>query len=353
MRRVTLTRGSVQHRLIVRSAIATGLVLATLYPFYASQTDNFKFTLVIIWAMAAIGLTLLTGLSGQISLAQSVFFAAGAYTSAILITDHGWHYLLTVPVGVIVAFVLGVLIGLPARRLSGLYLATVTLAAAVVMPPLLRRLSFTGGDNGIVVTTPSPPSWAGSIAQDQWIYLVALVVGLAVLTVAWSLTRSGYGRALIAMRDNEIAAQAFGVDAARLKVLTFAISAAMAGAAGSVYSFTVGFVGPASFDLFIAVGFLSAMVVGGVGSLAGAVLGAAFVRLMPDYTAEVSAALPGFVYGITLILVMLVLPRGIVGLLTRGRDLVVDLRDPVVVPNGPSSLAPEPSEPKESTAALS
>lgn len=327
MKRIQVVRGGRTARWTVRLSLAAVLIVALLFPFFADPTTNYKYTLVAIWAIAALGLNILTGYSGQISVAQSVFFAAGAYTSAILMTQQGWSYLETLPASLAVSFVLGIIIGMPARRLSGVYLATVTLAAAVVLRPVLERLSFTGGQSGIIVQQPTAPSWSG-LAPDQWLYLLALAGLIVALIVARNIRRGALGKVLIAMRDNEIAATAFGVDPAHMKVVAFAVSAAFGGLAGSLYTFTVGLVSPDSFDLLMSIGLLAAIVVGGIGTLSGAVIGAAFVRLMPEYASHVSDSLAGVVYGVTLIGFMLVMPRGLVGLAAWVRDRFVVLVDP-------------------------
>jgi len=328
MRKIRIARGGFVHRWLPRLALALALLIAIRLPFTQDATTNYKWTLVFIWATATLGLTLLCGFSGQISVAQSVFVASGAYTSGVLASNYDWNYLATIPPAIAISFVLGILVGLPALRLAGLYLAMVTVAAAVITPPILNQLEFAGGHLGTIVTAPEAPSWSG-LAQDQWLYFVALAAALLTAVAIRNLSRGRFGKALIALKDNETAAQTFGIPPARLKTLAFGVSAAAGGLAGSLYAFVVGIVAPESFGLFMAIGFLSAAVLGGVRSLAGAFIGAIFVRFMPDYAAEVNDALPDLIYGGTLILVMLVMPTGIVGLLAKLRDALISVEDPV------------------------
>ena len=292
-------------------------VFAVLVPFLFGEFRVGQFTLVLAYAVAVLGLNLLVGYSGQISLGHGAFFALGAYVGAILITEEGFPHLLTVPIGLLVGGIAGFIFGLPALRVRGLYLALLTLGLAVATPPVIKRFEITGGSQGINVPQPEPPSWASGLALDQWIYLVTLAVAAVMFIFIASLVRTRVGRALIAIRDNEIVAKSMGVNLSLYKTSAFAISAAYAGAAGALYVFTVGFVSPESFTLTVSISFLAAVVVGGLATVLGAVLGALFIVLVPEYAADVNDATAGVIYGAVLIAVMYLEPRGAVGLARR------------------------------------
>ncbi|MBK5223203.1 MAG: branched-chain amino acid ABC transporter permease [Acidimicrobiia bacterium] len=330
--------------------VAAGAALVIGLPYAMSPYRVYTFTMVAVFAIATMGVNLLTGYNGQISLGHSFFFAVGAYTSVILMQDHGWNYLLTLVPAFILTFVLGFLFGIPALRLEGLYLALVTLALAVVAPPFIKRFDdLTGGSQGIVVRKPPAPEWSG-LADDQWRYFVTVAVAVVLFGVARNLVRGRIGRALIAIRDNHIAAETMGIDLAVFKTLIFAYSAAFAGVAGALFAWVVGFVSPESFTVLVAIEFLTGAVVGGLATVLGPVFGAFFSQFGPVYAANINPAAPNVIYGIVLILVMIMMPTGVVGLLRRVRDMVIDrsprppdLGDPTAhtIPTQPAP-APEP-----------
>jgi branched-chain amino acid transport system permease protein len=292
-------------------------VLALAVPFMFGPYRVGQFTLVLAYAVAVLGLNLLVGYSGQISLGHGAFFALGAYVSAILIVKAGVPYLLTVPAAAAVSFAAGLLLGLPALRLRGLYLALVTLAVAVATPQLIKRFDgLTGGTQGLNVDRPSPPGWV-PLADDQFLYFLTLALAAALLVLGARFARGSIGRALIAIRDNETAARTMGVDLARYKAATFAVGSMLAGAAGALYVFSIGFVAPESFTLVVSFSFLAAVVVGGLATVAGAIFGALFIEFVPVYSADVNEALAGVIYGGVLILFMYALPDGVMGLLRR------------------------------------
>jgi branched-chain amino acid transport system permease protein len=286
------------------------------------------------------GINLLTGYNGQISLGHSFFFAVGAYTSAILVVDHGRPFLVTMIPAFALTYVLGYLFGIPALRLEGLYLALVTLALAVVTPPFIKRFGdLTGGAQGIIVPKGTAPEWTG-LADDQWRYYVTVVVGLLVFIAARNLVRGRVGRALIAVRDNHLAAETMGIDPAVFKTLTFAVSTAFAGVAGALYSMVVGFVSPESFGVILSIEFLTGAVVGGLATVFGPILGSLFTYFIPDFASDLNPAAPNVLYGVVLILVVIVMPTGIVGMIRTLVNLVVD-RSPRPADTG---VAPPPTE---------
>ena len=249
-----------------RAAPYVGLaVVLVAVPFFFTSYRVGQFTLVGAYAVAVLGLNLLVGYSGQISLGHGASFALGAYVSAILITDAGFPPYATVPVAAVVCFGAGFLLGLPALRLRGLYLAILTLGLAVATPQLIKRFDgLTGGTQGINVEQPTAPAWTG-LADDQFLYLVTLAFSVVMFVLAARLVRGRVGRALIAIRDNETAARAQGVNPARYKTLAFATGSLYAGVGGALYVFSIGFVAPESFTLVVSFSFLAAVVVGGPG----------------------------------------------------------------------------------------
>jgi branched-chain amino acid transport system permease protein len=307
----------VSSRRVRLAAWGVVLVLAVLLPFFFNAYRVGQFTQAMALGVAVLGLNLLVGYSGQISLGHGAFFALGAYTSAIAIDDLGVPYLLTLPLAGAVCAVAGFLLGLPALRLRGLYLALVTLGVAIATPQIIKRAEgLTGGTQGMSIDKISAPAWSG-LADDQWLYFVTLAVTAITFVLAAFLVRGRVGRALVAIRDNEIAARAMGVDLARFKTGTFAVSAAYAGVGGALFMLPIGFLAPESFPLALSFAFLAAIVVGGLATIAGALFGALFIEFVPVYAADVDEALAGVIYGGVLILFMYLLPGGVMGLVRR------------------------------------
>ena len=293
------------------------IVLAVLLPFFFGSYRVGQFTQAMSLAIAVLGLNLLVGYSGQISLGHGAFFALGAYASAISIDDLGVPYLLTLPLAGIVCGIAGFLLGLPALRLRGLYLALVTLGLAIATPQVIKRAEgLTGGTQGLSVEKVTAPAWSG-LADDQWLYFLTLVVTAVMFVLAAFLVRGRVGRALVAIRENEIAARTMGVDLARFKTGTFAVSAAYAGVGGALFTLPIGFLAPESFPLALSFAFLAAIVVGGLATIAGALFGALFIEFVPVYAADVDEALAGVIYGGVLILFMYLLPGGVMGLVRK------------------------------------
>jgi branched-chain amino acid transport system permease protein len=264
---------------------------------------------------------ILTGYTGQISLGHGAFYAIGAYVTAILMSVYDVPYWATLPVSAVVCAVFGLLLGFPALRLGGLYLALTTFGLAVALPQLLKHPmleDWTGGVQGIVITKPDPPSWV-RLTQDQWLYLFALAVAAVLFILARNLLRGRIGRAFVAVRDQPLAAEAMGVDIALVKTGAFAVSALYTGIAGSLGAIAVQFVAPDSFGVFLSITLFVGLVVGGVASLGGALFGALFIVFVPNLAESVSKAAPGAVYGAILIGVMFLMPAGVAGALRRLR----------------------------------
>ncbi len=323
------------------------VVVAVLIPFMFGPYRVGQFTLVLAYAVAVLGLNLLVGYNGQISLGHGAFFALGAYTAALLIEKGSVPYLLTLPASAAVCFAAGFLFGVPALRLRGLYLALVTLGLAIAMPQLIKRFDeLTEGTQGLVVAQPESPGWL-PLEDDQFLYLLTLAVAALMFLLAWNLVRGQLGRSIKAVRDGEIPASTLGVNLAATKTRVFAVGAAYAGVAGALYVFAIGFVAPEAFTITISFAFLAAIVVGGLATISGALLGALFIEFVPVYASDVSDALTGVIYGGVLIAFMWVLPEGAAGLPRRVRALLArrDRRDKAPPDREPATAGAEPKLP--------
>jgi len=288
------------------------LALLVITPLFVKNFIIFQMTMVLIYAIAILALNLLTGGSGQFSLGQSAFYAVGAYTAGILMEHLGVNYVLTIPAAGLVCFIFGFLFGFPALRLSGVYLALATFALAVAMPQILKLNVFehwTGGVQGLVITKPDAP-FGLKMSQDMWLYYFTLFVSGIIYLLAVNLLRSRSGRALMAIRDNPIAASAMGVDLPLYKTLAFGVSAAFTGIAGALGAIVVQFVAPDSFTIQLAIAIFVGMVVGGVGWLPGSLVGSAFIVFVPNVAEHISKGLSGAVFGVFLFAVIFLLPHG-------------------------------------------
>jgi branched-chain amino acid transport system permease protein len=271
--------------------------------------------MVLAYAIVLLGLNMLTGYNGQISLGHGAFYAIGAYTAAILMDRFGVPYWLTIPVAGAVCLVAGFLFGLPALRLEGLYLALATFALGVALPQLMKYKHlehWTGGVQGIVIVKPDAP-FGIPLNPDQWLYFFTLAITVAMFVLAVNLLRGRIGRAMIAIRDHPIAAQAMGIDIAMYKSLTFGVSAMYTGIGGALGAIAVQFVAPDSFNVFLSIAFLVGIVVGGLASVEGAIFGAIFIQFVPNLADQISKAAPWAIYGVFLIVFMYLMPRGIAG----------------------------------------
>jgi len=292
-------------------------------PFTLSNYHVFELTLVMIYAIAMLGLNILTGYNGQISLGHGGFFAAGAYTAAILMHRYGVPYWATLPPAAVVGFALGLLFGLPALRFEGPYLALVTLAMAFAMPQLLKYFeSWTGGQQGINLVKPLPPAALG-LDRDRWLYFVVLAALVIAMRVAANILHGRTGRAFVAIRDHPIAAAAMGIHTARYKTLAFGISTLFTGVAGALSAIVIGFVAPESFGLFLSLSFLVGSAVGGIATISGAIVGGCFIEFVPNLASDISDAAPWAIYGLAMLLFMYAMPRGVIGSLQPWLDRLV------------------------------
>jgi branched-chain amino acid transport system permease protein len=295
--------------------IVAVLIVALALPLFVSNFRLFQFTQVGVYAIALLGLNMLTGFNGQISLGHGAFYALGAYTTAIMIDRWTVPYPLTIVAAGVLCLVAGFLFGIPALRLEGLYLALATFALALAIPQILKYFEhWTGGSQGIVLSKPSAP-WGLKLSPDQWLYLLTLGVLILLFLLAANLLAGRIGRAIVAIRDNPIAAQAMGVNTALYKSLTFGVSAGYTGVAGALSALAIAFVAPDAFNVFLSITFLTGIVIGGLASISGAIFGALFIQFVPNWAQDISKAAPWAIYGIFLILFMYVMPRGIAGAL--------------------------------------
>jgi branched-chain amino acid transport system permease protein len=299
--------------------LACLVLLAFGAAFVLKGYQLFQATMVLSYAIAVLGLNMLTGYNGQISLGHGAFYAIGAYTTGILMAHFAVPYWLTVPAAGAVCLAAGYLFGRPALKLEGLYLALATFALAVALPQVLKnpRLGeWTGGVQGLVLDKPSAP-FGLPLDEDQWIYLFALAVSVLMFIVAHNLLGSGSGRAMRAIRDHALASEAMGVNNRHYKSMTFGVSAAYTGIGGALSAIVVQFVAPDSFSLFLSISLLVASVVGGVATVFGPLWGAAFIMFAPTLAERVSKDAPWAIYGLVLIAFMFLMPGGVVGLLRR------------------------------------
>jgi branched-chain amino acid transport system permease protein len=329
---------------VTRLVVAVVLLVAAVYVFGWYIPQFYERGTTYLWAeafyigVAALGLNLLTGYNGQVSIGHGAFFGLGMYTTAILMDSHNWPFVATLPVAAALSFGVGVLVGFPALRVKGLYLALVTLGLAVLFPQLTSRfvphdLCSTCGTSQVgelARSKLSPPSWAPNFigANDQWAYYAALSIAVIGIVVVALIVRSRFGRALIAVRDHEAAAEAVGINIARVKVIAFATSALYAGTAGSCFVLVKRLATASSQSTFeFSIEFLVAVVVGGTATVLGPFIGGVLVVFSGRWISEsfpntllfwhindsVKNLLSPAIFGIGLILLMYVLPDGIVG----------------------------------------
>jgi branched-chain amino acid transport system permease protein len=334
-------RGAVSVGL--RAAILAGAVaLVLVLPRLTGEFRLSQFTYVGIYFVALLGLNVLTGYNGQISLGHGAFMGIGAYTAAVLILGrhgletlglHPPHWIplgdgmtpvFTLPIAGLVAGVIGYLFGLPALRLAGVSLALATFAVAVSLPAIAKKAEdVTGGGGGLSLPLPETP-FGWHISAPHWLYYEAWGTAAALFVVAWLLVRGRVGRAWRAIRDGEVAAVSSGVSPAAYKTLAFGVSSAFAGVAGALLVIQVSYINPDTFPLALSILLLASVVVGGLASLSGVVFGALLLEFLPIYAQtppvlpfEFSKQAPPVVFGIVLMLIVFLIPGGVAGLLNR------------------------------------
>jgi branched-chain amino acid transport system permease protein len=318
--------------LLARSTLARSLAWAVLAAValvivsdLVSAYDDLQLATGAYYFAALAGLTVLAGQSGQISLGHGALMAVGAYTVALLIGNEGWSLVPAIAAAVLVSVVVGIPVGAAASRLRGPYLAGATLAFAVGLPALADKFSgLFGGENGLTINPPIPPSWLGAdFPLERWEAWIAGAGAVVVLFVLYNVVGSGVGRSLRAVRDDEIAASLCGLSVGRTQTTAFILSAGCAGLAGALLAVVLQLAQPGAFPLQLSLSLLTGVVLGGLGSLVGAMWGAALLTLLPNWTnniahsfslsTNVSANLPLAIYGIVLIVAMILWPSGIQG----------------------------------------
>src|SRR5262249_45812352 len=309
--------------------LAAAFLIPLLRPLLPDVISDYRLFLVstmMIAAIAVLGLNLLTGFNGQFSLGHGAFYAVGAYTAAILMDQANMPYWATLPAAAIVCFIVGYLFGLPALKLEGHYLALATFALALAVPQILKYKwleGLTGGVQGIVLSKPEVP-FGLPLTEDQWLYYYCFATMVFLYWAAHNMLGSRSGRAMMAIRDYKIAADTMGIDTALYKTVTFGISAAYTGIAGALSASAIAFVAPDSFNIFLSIKFLIGLVVGGIGSLTGSVVGGIFYVLVDNSAQALSTFAKNdlglqfdlsayTVFGILLIGLMFLMPTGIVG----------------------------------------
>jgi branched-chain amino acid transport system permease protein len=349
------------NRTLVQLALfAVGVLAIALLPYKLSDFRAQQFAYVGVYFIALIGLNVLTGYTGQISLGHGAFMAIGGYTTAILVSDQGLKLgghvfasdlrdVWTIPIAGIVAGTFGFLFGIPALRLTGLYLALATFAVAVATPSVIKKFDgLTGGGTGINLfgleghtgSLEGVTVLGRHMTFNDWLYYLCWSIAVVMFALAWFLLRGRLGRAFRAVRDSELAAASSGVNLAAHKTLAFAISAFYAGVAGALYTIATTFANPETFPITLSIFLLVGVVVGGLGALSTLVVGAIFIQFMQtEWAQEMDKAIPDWlpllgdvntktpgapavVFGVTLIIIMLVLPMGAAGLVQRAGALL-------------------------------
>jgi len=299
--------------------------LALMAPF---SIPAYQISPILLFSIVALGTNILTGYAGQISIAQGTLVGVGAYTTGLLMVNEGWSFWLTVPIAAITAGLVGLVIAIPSARLSGVYQVMTTLALAVSFPPLAIFFNdLTGGNLGVTVShTPTEPAWMTHIvtmSSDQFIYMIGLLLLVIMLFFAWNIVRRYPGRAMRAIRDNDIVASVVGVNVGRYKIMSFVIASIFAGVGGSLYAISIGVVAPDGFGLFYSIEFLVMIVVGGLGTLSGSILGAAFLWELSSRVQQV--AIPGstvtlsdqVIYGLVLIVALIFVRSGLISIVKK------------------------------------
>jgi branched-chain amino acid transport system permease protein len=320
-------------------AVLAFVVLAAIVAWLPQFIGDFRareIAIVGMYFIALLGLSILTGYSGQISLGNGAFMAIGGYTTAILTVNglFGYHPrdLWTIPIAGVVAGLAGLVVGIPALRLSGLYLALITFGIAVSLPQIPKKFdSFLGGTTGKIMGLPHAP-YGLDVTPNDWMYYLTWGIALVLLAVAWLLVRGSTGRAWKAIRDSEVAAVSSGISLPRYKTLAFGISAFYAGVAGSLYAIASAYVNPDVFPIILSVYLVAGLAIGGLDSLLGMIAGAALIYFLLNHADTIARwlnhlpaidldpkqpGIPSIVFGLVLIAVMLLLPNGVGGLVRK------------------------------------
>jgi branched-chain amino acid transport system permease protein len=332
--------------------LALGLValVSVAVPIFASGFQTLEVAYALIFAVAILGLNILTGFSGQISLGHGAFMAIGAFTTAIGMKTLHMPYLATIPLAAIICAALGWIIGMATGRLEGIYLGLATFALGVATPDLLKKQTdLTGGVKGL--SLPPVTSPFSALTDDQFFYLLCLVIAAIMFWLAANVLGDRTGRAWRAVRDGDLAAAAFGVNVGYYKTLAFALSAALAGIAGSLYGLATAFVSTDAFPFQLSIGLLVGAVVGGIGTIAGALIGGLLTEFLPIYaqqlllpvSKDLADAAPGAVQGLLLLIVLGVARGGVAGLISDAYRRLLQPRRPEVAAEATAESAITPS----------
>jgi branched-chain amino acid transport system permease protein len=313
----------VRRLAIVRAvALAAAAGIVVLLPFLVSNYHTYQLAQVAIYTIAVIGVNIVTGYAGQITLGHGAFMLIGAYTTSALIVHASFPYGVTIPIAGLIAGTAGFLFGFPALRLAGVYLALATLAVATALPGVAEHFSgLSGGSIGLRVPSPTPP-FGWNVSDNVWIYALSWAIAGLMFVLSWLILRGRFGRALRAIRDRHAAAVSSGVNLALYKTLAFGVSAAFAGISGSLLVLSLGYINPSVFPLILSILLLTGAVVGGLGTLPGPVFGGlliVYLWVTPFYAnlEHVPKDAPPVIYGVLTILVMFVVPNGVMGALRR------------------------------------
>jgi branched-chain amino acid transport system permease protein len=299
--------------------ILLGVALLAALPLVATSYYLYLTELAMINVIVAVGLNLLSGNCGQISLCNASFMGIGAYCTALCTTRLGLPTLIALPASVIISALLGAALGYPARRLSGLYLALTTLGFLELVGIVIEEFpDYTGGIRGLKV--PRPDIFGLTLQSNVAVYFFVFALTAAAVVIGYNIQRSRYGRAFDAVRQSPFAAQALGIPVARVKVIAFAVNAAFAGFAGGILASVVGFIDPPEFGILASIQHITFIVVGGLGSIAGSIVGAVVLTALPEALRGVQEY-GELIYGVILLGTLLLLPRGLVGLVAKFENL--------------------------------
>jgi branched-chain amino acid transport system permease protein len=297
-------------RIIVLAAFAVLLAVA---PLVSSPYINYQLSMIAVFAVALLGLNIVMGYAGQVSLGQSAFLGLGAYIAAYGVRNE-WPLLLVFVLCAVIPAVVGMLVALAAARLRGLALAMITISLPIIGIPLARRFSdFTGGSQGTTVSWLAAPDWSG-LANDQWRYYVVVAIAAVCFLLARNLVRGRIGRAFAIVKENESVAIAMGVSPYRYKVLAFTIASLLGGTAGFLYLAIVQYTSPETLSFFTSINLVAAMVIGGSATIIGTILGATYYVVVPVLAGQVNSSRTALISGVILLLVLFVLPKGLVSL---------------------------------------
>jgi branched-chain amino acid transport system permease protein len=337
----TSPRHGTAHRVWQVTGYGLVAVAVLLIAFSQPSYQLLNFSKVAAYAVAILGINIVTGYSGQISLGHSAFFGIGAYTTAYLVADHGWPFLATLPVAALLGAGVGFAVGLPALRIQGRYLALVTLAIAAVFPVVVKMdalANVTGGSNGkpVAIDWVKPRWFSLDVSNEAWEFLIVTAIAAVLFLVASNLVRSRVGRAIMAVRDNPIGAVTSGVSLSLWKTGAFAVSAGYGAVAGAMFTMVIPIVSPDSVGFALAFQLITGLVLGGLGTISGSLVGGLTMVFLPYYTSQWSGdksflffdptdsgLLANVVYGALLIGAMFVMPGGIVSFVRSLRDRVV------------------------------